>query len=73
MRTPSTAAASTSGSASRSTITSLPATCLRPGTPSGSAPTRNTARHSAASRFTGPPMNIVFGLAASLAHCGNTL
>jgi len=36
-------------------------------------PTRNVAKHSAASRFTGPPMNIVLGLVASLAHCGNTL
>ena len=62
-----------SGSASRSTITIRPCTCRRPGTPLGRRPTRSVARHSAASRLTGPPMNIVFGLVASLAHCGSTL
>ncbi|SKW61218.1 Uncharacterised protein [Mycobacteroides abscessus subsp. massiliense] len=36
-------------------------------------PARRVARHRAASRLTGPPMNIVFGLPASLAHCGSTL
>jgi len=55
IRTPSTSGAIDSGSASRSTITIRPATWRRPGTPSGSAPTRSTARHNAASRFTGPP------------------
>ena len=36
-------------------------------------PTRSVARHSAASRLTGPPMNMVLGLVASFAHCGSTL
>ena len=31
------------------------------------------ARHSAASRFTGPPTNMVLGLVANFAHCGSTL
>ena len=73
IRTPSTSGPIDSGSASRSTIAIRPATWRRPGTSSGTAPTRSTARHSAASRLTGPPMNIVFGFEAICAHCGNTL
>ncbi|SHU47285.1 Uncharacterised protein [Mycobacteroides abscessus subsp. abscessus] len=70
---PSTSGAMSSGSASRSTIAIRPATWRRPFTPSMLTPARSVARHSAASRFTGPPTNIVLGLPASLAHCGNTL
>jgi len=62
-----------SGSASRSTMTTRPATWRRPGVASGSAPMRSMPKHSAASRLTGPPTNIVFGFAAASVHCGNTL
>ncbi len=66
IRTPSTSGAIWSGSASRSTITIRPATCRRPGTPLGSAPTRSTARHSAASRLTGPTDEHRLGLGSQL-------
>ena len=55
------------------TMTIRPATCRRPAIPLGSAPTRRMPRHSAASRLTGPPMNMDLGLATRSAHCGRTL
>ena len=50
-----------------------PCTWRSPGTSAALIPARSVARHSAESRFTGPPMNIVLGLSASFAHCGSTL
>ena len=54
-------------------MTTRPCTCRTPGNPAMSTPARTVARHSAESRFTGPPMNMLFGLIASFAHCGSTL